>query len=380
MLEAHFTPRCSSVWTNTSDAITEPYNRTKDLFTLRCSFVAMVLDYDVTIKVLGFLIESWWGSVCVSEICRDLADCVSKLRAGCWLILKREIRYICAKDQTHTCTPTETQLLRESHWFSCCCAGASITIKHHYCADHFRRRKDDTHAHRLQMPCSLLGWSRVAGSLSCMNWIKLFVSQYQDIWSCPITNTNRNILPRRNRTTFFYSSLQPTGLREYIYPYMLWKVSSDNETTWLPTVQLKICMYISIFCVTSSVKHGKSKQRLFIRPVFKHLVTSLYVCVRAQSACTPACLSVCLTADCVVAQGNSCRWGFLYEHVNKGEPPKSSPVCPPANENWAPSWDQPVDGEEGRDSAPWGKNSSKAQSFESGTGTDSRAITKTLPL
>lgn len=53
------------VCANTSDAITEAYNRTKDLFTQRCSFIAIVLGYDVTIKVLGFLIESWLGCVCM---------------------------------------------------------------------------------------------------------------------------------------------------------------------------------------------------------------------------------------------------------------------------------------------------------------------------
>lgn len=74
------------------------------------------------------------------------------------------------------------------------------------------------------------------------------------------------------------------------------------------------------------------------------------MCVLARSACTPVCVCVWLTVDCLVAQGNSCYWGFLHQHVNKGEPPKSSPVCPPANEHWAPSWAQPVDGEEGRHS------------------------------
>lgn len=44
-----------------SDAITDSYTSTKDLFTLCCGFVAMVLDYDVTIKVLGFLIVSRFG-------------------------------------------------------------------------------------------------------------------------------------------------------------------------------------------------------------------------------------------------------------------------------------------------------------------------------
>lgn len=93
------------------------------------------------------------------------------------------------------------------------------------------------------------------------------------------------------------------------------------------------------------------------------------------------CVSVRITKYCLVAKGNSCYWGFLYWHVNKGEPPRCSLVCPPAYQIWDPCWAQPVDAEEGRDSAPCrGGNSSKAQSFESGTGRDSRALTKTLPL
>ena len=54
-------------------------NRTKELFTLCCGFVAMVLDYDVTIQVLSFLIESWCGmdgggggSSYESQTCRGL--------------------------------------------------------------------------------------------------------------------------------------------------------------------------------------------------------------------------------------------------------------------------------------------------------------------
>jgi len=69
------------------------------------------------------------------------------------------------------------------------------------------------------------------------------------------------------------------------------------------------------------------------KPAFGHLVPSLNVCVRARSAHTPMCLSVWITVDCLVAQGNSCYWGFLSKHVNKGEAPQSSLVCPLANEN-----------------------------------------------
>lgn len=146
----------SMVWANMSDAITDSYNRTKDLFTLRCSSVAMVLDYDVTIKGLGFLIERMDGGwmclcvrACVLAVCACCGNqfiwksdmlpnwlCVSRLRTQCWFTHKREIRYICAPE-THTYTPTESELLKEIHWFSCCYAAASITIKHHYCADHF---------------------------------------------------------------------------------------------------------------------------------------------------------------------------------------------------------------------------------------------------
>lgn len=104
------------------------------------------------------------------------------------------------------------------------------------------------------------------------------------------------------------------------------------------------------------------------------------VCLCVWSPCTPVCVSVSLTVARLVAHSNSCYLGFLYKHVNKGEPPKSFLVCVAANQMKAPSWAQPVKDEEGRDSALWGKNSSKAQSFESGTGSDSRAITKTLPL
>lgn len=167
MLETHFTlalQLCMSmVCANTSDAITGSYNRTKDLFTLCCTLVAMVLYYDVTIKVLDFFIESWCGrdaggecshTVCgcvpVSWVCvcggggqfmwKSCRDLTYFVWAGSGLFThKREIRYtLCVYRGIHIAhTPTETQLLKESHWFSCCYAGASITIKHHYCADHF---------------------------------------------------------------------------------------------------------------------------------------------------------------------------------------------------------------------------------------------------
>lgn len=213
-----------------------------------------------------------------------------------------------------------------------------------------------------------------------MNWIKLFVSQYQDIWSCPITNTNRNILPQRNRATSVCYCLKLTGLTEHIPMHALESFIRqwNHMIADCPTKNMHVHIYI--LCHGRHKACNQSEQRRLIWHVFEHLVTSLYVCAHARSACTPVSLSVWLTEDCVVAQGNSCLWGFLCKHVNKGEPPKSSPVCPPANENRAPSWAHPVDGEEGRDSTPWGKSSSKAQSFESGTGTDSWAITKTLPL
>lgn len=113
--------------------------------------------------------------------------------------------------------------------------------------------------------------------------------------------------------------------------------------------QLKMTMYIPILCVMSSINHriGENKDCFWTPGCF-----IIRVCACTISLHPRVCVSVWLTVDCLVAEGNSCYWGFLYEHVNKRKPPKSSPVCPPANENWAPSWGQPVGSEEGRDSAP----------------------------
>lgn len=112
MPETRFTRCYSPARANRSDAITDSYNRTKDLFTLCCSFVPMVLDYDVTIKVLGFLIEGWCGmerrgGVNSSDVLRLDSLCVNRFRTWCWCTHKREIRwiYIFTKDQnkdTHT--------------------------------------------------------------------------------------------------------------------------------------------------------------------------------------------------------------------------------------------------------------------------------------
>lgn len=65
----------SMVCANTSDAITGSCNRTKDLFTLCCTLVAMVLYYDVTIKVLDFFIESWCGRDAGGECSHTVCGC-----------------------------------------------------------------------------------------------------------------------------------------------------------------------------------------------------------------------------------------------------------------------------------------------------------------
>lgn len=112
----------------------------------------------------------------------------------------------------------------------------------------------------------------------------------------------------------------------------------------------------------------------------------IHVCPISMHPCVCGCVCVCVVVVCfLVAEGSRCYWGFLYEHVNKRKPPKSSLVCAPANENWAPSCGQPVDSEKGgvtelHEGGDEKKNSSTAQSFESGTGSDSRAVTKALPL
>lgn len=52
------------------------------------------------------------------------------------------------------------------------------------------------------------------GSLSCMYWIKFFVSQYQDIWSCLITNANVNTHTEEQTHFSLIHSLKPTGRSE----------------------------------------------------------------------------------------------------------------------------------------------------------------------
>lgn len=78
---------------NKSDAITESHYRTKDLFTLCCSFVAMVLVYDVMIQVLSFLIGSLGGMdgerVCLCT-CKSLSRSVKVRHAEVCLFFKQD--------------------------------------------------------------------------------------------------------------------------------------------------------------------------------------------------------------------------------------------------------------------------------------------------
>lgn len=223
---------------NTSDAITESYNRTKDLFTLHCSFVAMVLDYDVTIQVLGFLIESWcgmdggWVSSCICVWVNSYESQTSGgvtyfIWAGSGLdvdLLKREIRFICVpktKTETHAHTYRESASQRIPLIFLLLCWSFNHNKEPLLCWPLCVVLEKGWHARTQTLNAFLLAACyrlkyREIWSLSCMNWIKLFVSHYQDIWSCLITNTNRNIRPRKNRATSFCCSLSPTGFSECI--------------------------------------------------------------------------------------------------------------------------------------------------------------------
>lgn len=81
------------------------------------------------------------------------------------------------------------------------------------------------------------------GSLSCVYWIKFFVSHYQDIWSCLITNTNVNTHGRTD-PLLSITAWSQLGFQNV---HLLWKLSSDNETTWLHSVPTKN-MHICILC------------------------------------------------------------------------------------------------------------------------------------
>lgn len=136
---------------------------------------------------------------------------------------------------------------------------------------------------------------------------------------------------------------------------------------------------------------GRRTKTLLNQPVVGYrLFNDMFVCL----CITPAC--VCLRASgwlagcgCLLAgNSNSCYWDFLRQHVNKRKALEPASACPPANESRAPRLDSANGQEEGGcDSAPrrWGggaadgggeerreekKNGSKAQSFESGSGTD----------
>lgn len=107
--------------------------------------------YYITIKVLDSLMERCQQRVYSLRLCagggqfrwKSCSDLTYIMGAGSGLFTHRDKIYISCvlktKPEAHTSahTPTEAQLLKESHWFSCCHAGASITIRNHYCADHF---------------------------------------------------------------------------------------------------------------------------------------------------------------------------------------------------------------------------------------------------
>lgn len=156
---------------NTSDAIAGSYDRTKDMFTLPSTSVAMVLYYDVTIWVYRDLLEGgvvrkvFYADLCPNfmfalwgvhvmqrlDFLSATEDCLLKKGAVRSKEHRLELRY------------SQTLSFSEAHWFFFCrYAGASFAIMHHYCADHFieSSKKDRAHTctHVQLPPGSLLGW------------------------------------------------------------------------------------------------------------------------------------------------------------------------------------------------------------------------------
>lgn len=132
-------------------------------------------------------------------------------------------------------------------------------------------------------------------SLSCMNWIKLFVSQYQDIWSCLIMNTNRNICPRKKSRAYFFL-LQPEAKRACrMYTHTSFgKFHQTMKPHDCLLSQLKICMYIHIFCIMSSIKHRIRENKDSSFGLFLDTWLPYFTRVCAQSVFIPVCLYVCL--------------------------------------------------------------------------------------
>lgn len=114
--------------------------------------VCVCVAYSVFCTPLSWLCLFYGGQF---MSCKDLTFC-------------QQLRTVCSKKRSDKIPRTHIQKLRylqtrsfsESHWFffSCCYAGASFAIMHHYCADHFIEDRIHT-CTRVQLPPgSLLAW------------------------------------------------------------------------------------------------------------------------------------------------------------------------------------------------------------------------------